>query len=399
MARSTIRLYLLLSFLSEASIALLMGTYLFFLRSHGLSIEQVSLVNLGFHVAVCVCEVPTGIIADVWGRKASYIASCVLCAAGLFLYGVSATMLGFVIAEVLCGIGRTCASGAFDAWMVDRLKHFDYDEPLHTVFVLGGKISQATLIIGALLGAMIAEVDPTLPWFLGSGAMILSGCITWVAMKEEYRTGKTFTLRSVWKELRRVVVRSVCVIRRKKNKAIRFLFAMGFVLFFALQAPNMQWQPYFELFLPGSTEKDFGSVFAIMTSAMLLGTWLCNRVYRYITNPWIAIGVVQIVIALGIGLAGCGVTFLWAFGPFLLHEMARGMLDPIKKACLNGLLRSNVRATLQSFESMAFHVGGVLGLLVTGLIAQYGSIRLAWVFSASTLLLATVWLVRKQLRA
>lgn len=393
MARRTIHLFLLLSFLSELSVALLMGTYVMFLLGHGLTLLQINLINLAFHTTLFLCEVPTGVIADVWGRKVSYMLSCILAAAGLFLYGFSTTLFGFVLAEVITALGRTCASGAFEAWMVDRLKHFEYNESLQEVFVRERQINQATLIVGAMMGAVLADIDPTLPWYLSSAVMLVNGGVTWFVMKEEYWTQQVVTLEDITQRLRTVLQGSWGFIN--SNAAIRFLFAMGLVQCFAVQAPNMQWQPYFAQFL--KEKFSFGILFAGMSLSVMVGALICGRLQRLLPHPVLALGASQVIIALGIGVAGYCTSFAWALIPFLIHEMGRGLFHPIKQAYLNESLPSEARATLLSFESLAFHAGGMLGLVMTGVMAEYGSMHLAWIFSGSTLFLATLFLVKKNL--
>jgi sugar phosphate permease len=70
---------------------------------------------------------------------------------------------------------------------------------------------------------------------------------------------------------------------------------------------------------------------------------------------------------------------------FLLHEVLRGVFGPIKDAYLHDNIPSEVRATVVSFESLAHHVGGAIGLMVTGFVAKQYGIPAAWLLSGIAL--------------
>jgi sugar phosphate permease len=70
------------------------------------------------------------------------------------------------------------------------------------------------------------------------------------------------------------------------------------------------------------------------------------------------------------------------------------VFEPIKETYLHDNIPSKERATVISFGSIAHHLGGAVGLLVSGLIALNGSIQLAWICSGLSLVVITL-LLRK----
>ena len=82
-------------------------------------------VNATFSAGQIVFEVPTGVIADTIGRRASFligIGSLMIATLGyvgssVFHWGLA----GFILFSILLGFGFTCQTGAVDAWMVDAL--------------------------------------------------------------------------------------------------------------------------------------------------------------------------------------------------------------------------------------------------------------------------------------
>jgi hypothetical protein len=70
-------------------------------------------------------EVPTGIVADTVGRRASYLLGTVTLAVSTLLYvllwQVGAPFAAWAVVSILIGLGFTFFSGAVEAWLVDVL--------------------------------------------------------------------------------------------------------------------------------------------------------------------------------------------------------------------------------------------------------------------------------------
>ncbi|MCX6718781.1 MAG: MFS transporter [Candidatus Taylorbacteria bacterium] len=159
---------------------------------HGLNLFEVNLVNTSFFITLFVCEIPTGAFADIFGRKASFVLACALISVSMFVYGSSSNLWGFVLAEVICAIGFTFRSGAFQAWLVDSLKHHGYDGDLTRIFARENLICQIGGGCGAIAGSYIYAYDPAWPWFSGGAGLLIVAVIAQVTMKEEYFVRRRF---------------------------------------------------------------------------------------------------------------------------------------------------------------------------------------------------------------
>ncbi|MBI4099369.1 hypothetical protein HY442_02490 [Candidatus Parcubacteria bacterium] len=396
MAQRTIRAYLILGALFTGSISFIVATYVLFLISRGLNLFEVNLVNAVFMVTLFVVEVPTGAVADTWGRKASFIAACVLLGSGMFLYYVSHSFWGFVLAEAVAAVGSTCATGAFQAWLVDTLRHHGYTGPLDQVFVREQQVKELATISGAVAGAYLGKLDLALPWFMGGVMFMATAVVAALVMREEYFERKRLTLDAGLGSMRQTIAASARY--GFGHKEVRFLLLLGFALAFATQAPNMQWQPRFAAHL--GDRALLGWLWVAMSLSLFLGASVAKWFLRQARNePRHALLAAQVFAGSGILLAGAGTWFPTVIAFFLWHEVGRGVYRPLKDAYLNQNVLSSERATLLSFEAMANHVGSLLGLIVSGWVAEYGSIRAAWVLSGLLLVLsacAGLWNGRQQ---
>src|SRR5437016_4121451 len=99
--RRIIRTYYILTALHWVSISFVMATYATFLRGKGLDFFEMNMVNMSFFVSMFVFEIPTGALADVFGRRVSFLSACSLLSLSFFLYASSETFWQFVLAEVI----------------------------------------------------------------------------------------------------------------------------------------------------------------------------------------------------------------------------------------------------------------------------------------------------------
>lgn len=390
MIKQTIRFYLLFTLVTKLGISFISATYVIFLISRGLNLFEVNLVNFVFFTTLFLCEVPTGAVADVFGRKTSFVISCFLFAGGMFLYAASHSFWEFALAEAVSAVGATFASGAFQAWLVDRLRYHNHTEPLSSVFAKEQQITSFSGIVGAIAGAFLAEKDLALPWIAGGVILLSAGLLALVLMKEEYFVRQSFSLKTGFQSMRNTIKASFHY--GVRSTIVRFILLMGTVQYFAIQAPNMQWQPFFSQFLPNKTS--LGFVYGGISICFMIGSALSLRLLKILRGEKRSLVISQTAIGVGILMTTLLGWFPLAISMFLFHEVARGLFRPLKDMYLNDNIPSKERATLISFESMSHHVGGMIGLLVSGFIAEFVSLSAAWVLSGTILIATTLQLSR-----
>src|SRR3989344_5236857 len=231
MEKQTFRCYLGLSFLTKFGISFIAAVYVTFLLSQGLNLFEVNMVNFVFFITMFVCEIPTGAIADVFGRKTSFVCSCFLYTAGMFTYAVSHSFWGFALAEMTAAVGRTFASGAFQAWLVDRVRHQGYKGSLNSVFSKEQQLGQIGLIIGAICGAFLADKNMALPWIVAGFVMLVAGVVAMLFMKEEYFVRQKFSVKSGFLAMKNTAVSSFTYGMR--HGVVRFILILAAIQFFS----------------------------------------------------------------------------------------------------------------------------------------------------------------------
>ena len=176
-ATSLVRRYYVYSGIYTLAASIIWGINTLFLLDAGLSIGEVFLANSAFSVGVMAFELPTGVVADLIGRRPSLLLSvAVLGATTLGYVGLAeldAGLLPFAAVSVLMGLGFTFYSGAMEAWLVDGLRFHNYDGELDQVFGRGQMIGGAAMLVGTVGGGLLGQIDLAIPFLVRSGLLFV----------------------------------------------------------------------------------------------------------------------------------------------------------------------------------------------------------------------------------
>ena len=375
----TIRCYLIISLIYRLGISILAAMYVTFLLERGLNLLQANMVNFVFFTTLLIFEVPTGTIADVVGRKKSIVIASLSVAAGMYAYGFCSTFAGFAISEALIALGGTLFSGAFGAWLHDRLEEEGRLPELRQVMSIASMAGQMMLMAASVLGAVTFQIHPVIPFFIGGIAMTGCAIYAFVAMKDGHYKARSLA--------RSCTMLRLGVRYAWRHPAIRSLIWLGIIQTAGLQAVNMQWQPFFGPHLPSKAW--LGGIVVVIAVSLFIGAWIARN--QHINRSELLIVWSQGVISLGVLVAGVAGSVVVAGIAFVVHEIARGFYEPVKQSFLHTCIHSRrKRATILSCEALSRDLGGMIGLPVSGAIALHGSISLAWVISSVVLICGTI---------
>src|SRR5918995_1075490 len=102
------RIYLTLMLFSTLAASFIWGINTLFLLDAGLNNAEAFAANAFFTAGMVLFEVPTGVVADTWGRRISYLIGAMTLAIATVLYLVAwqahAGMWAWAITSVLLGL-------------------------------------------------------------------------------------------------------------------------------------------------------------------------------------------------------------------------------------------------------------------------------------------------------
>src|SRR3954452_21390185 len=172
------RTYYALSLGNNLAASLIWSVNTILLLDAGLNNFEAFAANAFFTAGMVLFEVPTGIVADSWGRRASYLLGTVTLAVTTALYVwlwyLHGPFWAWAVSSALIGLGFTFFSGAVEAWLVDALRATGYDGPLDAVFARGQVVTGAGMLLGAGGGGYLAQwLGLAAPYWLRAGVLLV----------------------------------------------------------------------------------------------------------------------------------------------------------------------------------------------------------------------------------
>jgi MFS family permease len=385
-----IRSYLVISGLFTLSASLIWGINTLFLLDAGLTIFEVFVANAVFTAAMALFEVPTGVVADTRGRRASFLLSESTLAVGTLAYvGVAAIeggLLLFCLAGVILGLGYTFYSGAVEAWLVDALKATGYRHELDGVFARASIVSSFAMIAGTVGGGLLGQLDLSLPYLARTGLVLMALAVGFRTMHDIGFTPRTLRLQGIVGEMRKVGRAGISYGWQKP--AVRLLVMESFLTWGFFAWAWYAWQPYFlELYGENAIWLS-GVIAAFFALAGIAGNVLVKRLARPgRRRTTILLGAVSVFTAT---MVATGVIrSFWITVPvFLLGAVAGGILQPVRQTYLHQSIPTSERATLVSFDALVGSLGSVGGQTGLGYLSQERSIPAGFVVGGLATILA-----------
>jgi MFS family permease len=154
--------YLVLSQFIWLPTSLIVGVNTLFLLDGGLNNVEAFAANAIYTLGLVLFEIPTGMVADTWGRRTSYLLGAGVQLVGnlvyVWMWYTKGPFWGWSVASLLLGCGYTFFSGALEAWLVDALEHAGYDGDLDPIFAKNQIVTGAAMLVGTVAGGFIAQV-------------------------------------------------------------------------------------------------------------------------------------------------------------------------------------------------------------------------------------------------
>jgi MFS family permease len=394
------RVYLSLLLGNTLAASLIWGINTIFLLDAGLSNLEAFAANAFFTAGMVIFEVPTGIVADTIGRRASYLLGTVTLAASTLLYvmlwQLEAQFWAWAIVSILLGLGFTFFSGAVEAWLVDALTATGFEGSLESVFGKGQIVTGVAMLSGSVAGGYIAQATNLgVPFVLRAIILVLMFALAYAVMKD---VGFTPSRRQgVVKDVRHISSASIeygwrVPAVKWMMLASPFTAGVGIYAFYALQ-------PYLlELYGDPEAYGIAGLVAAIVAGAQIVGGIAAPWIRRRFTRRTSALLTATAASAATLALIGVFENLYAVIGLIVVWGLLFAASMPIRQAYLNGLIPSQQRATILSFDSMLGSTGGVVVQPVLGRSADVWGYPGSYLLGAAISALAVpfVWLSRRQ---
>lgn len=317
---------------------LVMPIIVLFYEDHGLGLQDVFILKSIYSIAAVALEIPSGYLADVWGRRKCLILGCILFFFGYLCYSFTSTFAAFVIAEILLGTGQTLVNGADSALLYDTTVQYK-KENLYLRYegriTMIGNFAEA---IAGIFGGLLAAYSLRYP-FYAQALIAFSGIPAAFTLQELKIKSK---IQSPVNEIVRIIKYSL-VTNRRLCYNIMFSGIIGAATL------TMAWfvQPY--LMYMKTPTSWFGVIWTVLNLTVGIAALYSDRVDNYFGPKKMGILILTFVaggyIALAFNLTYFGLAILMVF------YVIRGFATPILKGYINQMTFSEMRATVLSIRN------------------------------------------------
>jgi MFS family permease len=397
-ARSIQRTYLVLLLGNTMAASFIWGINTIFLLDAGLSNAEAFAANAFFTAGMVLFEVPTGVVADTVGRRASYLLGTVTLTASTLLYVLlwegGAPFWAWAVVSALLGLGYTFFSGSLQAWVVDALAATGFTGSLESVFGRGQAVTGAAMLTGSVAGGFIAQQTSLgVPFVLRGIVLAVMFVVAFTLMRD---IGFT-PVRTGVREVAAASIDHGWRVPAIKWLMVESLFTGGVAVygFYALQ-------PYLlDLYGDPHAYLIAGLSAAIVAGAQMLGGVLAARIRGLFAHRVSALIAMAGVSVAAIGAIGIVESFWAVIGLTVVWGLVFSATMPIRQAYINDMIPSQQRATILSFDSLMSSSGGFWGQPLLGRAADAWGYAPSYAISAGIAVLGIPFLAlsRRQTRA
>jgi MFS family permease len=395
-SRAVRRTYYVLVAGTSLAASLIWGINTIFLLDAGLSNFEAFAANACFTAGMVLFEIPTGVVADRWGRRVSFLAGTLTLAITTVLYVLlwqwRSPFVWWAIVSALIGLGFTFFSGATEAWLVDALTASRFGGHLEGVFAHGQVVAGALTLAGSVAGGYLAQLTNLGVPYVVRAAILIGMFILAFATMRDLGFTPDHGQRPL-AEMKRIVNSSVE--HGLKVPAVRAIMLAGvftggvdIYVYYALQ-PHL-------LNLWGNPKAYgiAGLVAALVAGAQIVGglitPWV-HKAFKRRTSALLMLGSLGVAMLALIGLIS---NFWMVIVLIMLWGLATYAALPIRQAYLNGMIPSQQRATILSFDSLLNSAGGIVGQPLLGRSADVWGYQASYLISAAGSALALPFIVR-----
>jgi MFS family permease len=383
---------------ATTNLAFTSAIWVIYLAAHGYNPLAIGLFETLFHVAKFVAEIPTGVFADLLGRRKSLIVYCLICIVETLLLLVPTLPL-LILSFTLAGIAFAFRGGADNALLWTLAGYADserqearYSKLVSRMFL----ISLVGEVVGTACGGYLGSILQILP-FLCRAAMMALAIVPLLFLPEQ-KAGSTQE-----KHATRPIQHFLQGVRAVWSSPA----LLGLLLISGLTEGC--WQTvyfYYQLYLHGLG-------FALSSIGLIVAVSMgCNFLFTALA-PWIMrLLPERRLVALCVGMQIIGLLLmslpfsplLSVFGYLVPFQAALAVLGSAMSTYINVRSPEEQRATVLSFQTGVFSAAMIVLFPLFGLGVSNVSYSIVYLWTLITLSVgsiaigALIWWLRKMRR-
>jgi len=368
-------------FIFISSLNLTHGLWMIYLATKGMTLAQLGILEGIFHITSFLMEVPTGLVADIFGRKTSRVIGRILALISIAILILANSFLFFAISFIFTALSYNLESGAGEALVYGSLKQLNIEKDYMKVAGRQEISYQLGQVVCFVLGGFLATINYNYVFYL-TLFFILITIIQSLSFYEPQYEKNSIENKKIKTILLDQVKQSIQVI--KENKKIGFfiiftqiILAFGTSLFYYLQN-----------YLKANNRSEFfiGIIFAI---SALVGAFTSSQTFK-LEKIIKEKGILMILPFFSVACIWLIALTSYPYVFYIIMMAVEGIIFVAMSDYINKLIPSKNRATILSLASMVFSVFMIIIFPIIGKIGDIYSLKIAFIFLA---IIGTVFVI------
>ena len=355
-----LKLYLLRGFLW---FMLAMPIIVLFFQENGLTLMEVMILQSVYSFTIAITEIPSGYIADFFGRKNSLIFSTILTFFGYLIFSNFSSFEFFVCAQVIIALGGSLMSGADSALMYDTLLEIKEEKQYTKIEGRTYGIGNFSEAIAGLLGGLLATSSLLLPIQIQTAVLFL--CIPIAISLVEPGIHKNNKLKNGFHTIFKVVKFSLI-----ENIKLRWLIIYSSIMGVATLSAAWLAQPFFKSI--DISLVYYGVLWASLNVTAGISSVNSYRFEQKYNTPNLLL-ILGILMSLSFFIIYLLPNYYGLILIFAIYYL-RGIITPLLKNQININTKSNIRATVMSIRSFILRIAFAVVAPILGYLADNNSI-------------------------
>lgn len=363
--------------------------WVLYLAYCGMNLMQIGLLEGIYHATSIVCEIPSGALADLVGRRKSMMLGRICVTISCIIMLFTRNFWWFAISFLLQALGNNFNSGSEEALVYDSMICLGEEEDYIRINGRINTVIEVSQAIATVAGGVLAEYS----YFVCYAACTVISLLAFVPVmfmkeppvlkdgeKEEHLTAGRLVARHFQTSFG-ILASDLRILKIVTYFSV--VFAAHTLLFFYSQ------QYYSDM---GYNKIQISIIMLFAGLASCLGAILSEKLYRRFEKKISVFSTAMIALTLVFYSIGNPVL---SIGMFIGANFFNSVLYPIESESLNRIIPSEQRATLISVNSMFFSIVMIVTFPVVGALADVWSLApILGAFGALLLLFAFAWDVK-----
>ncbi len=345
-------------FLSYFGVGLFIPVLSLFILSHGCNLQSLAIV-IGINSAtVILAEVPSGIYADMRGRKYAFFLSCAFVAVSFILIYLFQNVLLLIVGIVFFGLGRAFLSGSLDSLIIEDCIRRNGDAELTAATSTNLVYQCAGIAAGSLIGGFLPNINGYFLHVIVRLIVLLAVAILSAVFLKETPISKGMQ-KTLMAQTNMMITE---LINKKQLRIIMFCIFGSSITLFALET---YWQPQFTTYISLKQHYLLGVLCACGYGGTMLGSFLTGHIkmseqvrrWRFYLLFVVLLGFALCMIA----IQNTAIGFMLGY---VLAQTILGIANVPEQTLLNSLTANEARASMLSVASLFSQMAGVLSSII-----------------------------------